>query len=128
MHELVSRVAAATGLDETRAEKAIGIVLSLIRTQGDRDKVDELFAHIPESEALAARHADTGARGAGLLGFLGGSLGGPLAAIGRLQSEGLSMDQIKALGREVLAYAREKADDGLVRQVAESIPGLSAYL
>jgi hypothetical protein len=38
------------------------------------------------------------------------------------------MGEIKAVGYEVLAYAKEKAGDGLVREVAGSIPGLSGHL
>jgi hypothetical protein len=127
MHELLTRVIAATGLDEMRAEAAVGIVLSLIRGEGDRQKVDELFALLPGAQALADKHA--GARsGGGLAGLMGGVLGGPLAAVGKLQAAGLSMDEINVLGRELLGFAREKAGEPLVDEVAGSIPGLSRYL
>lgn len=129
MQELISRVAAKTGLAEAKAEKAVGIVLSLIRTQGDQRKVGELFARLPGADELALSHGGDGARGGGLLGLLGGGLmGGPLAAVAKLQAAGLSMEEIKGLGQETLAYAREKAGDGLVRDVAGSIPGLSSYV
>lgn len=127
MNELLARVTAATGLDETRAEKAVGIVLSLIRSEGDRHKVGELFARLPGAEALAEKHA--GAKsGGGLAGLLGGAFGSPLAAVGKLQAAGLSMDEINVLGRELLGFAREKAGEPLVNDVAGSIPGLSRYL
>ena len=126
MHELMARVTAATGLDEGRAEKAVGIVLSFIRKEGDRQKVDELFAKLPGAEELAARHAE--AKSGGLLGMFGGALGGPLAAVGKLQAAGLSMDQINVLGRELLGFARERAGEPLANDVAASIPGLSRYL
>jgi hypothetical protein len=125
MHELIDQVTAATGLDEGRAEKAVGIVLSLIRKEGDRDKVDALFARLPGAETLAERHGQ--ATGGGLAGLLG-AFSGPLAAVGKLQAAGLSMDQINVLGRELLAFAREKAGEPLVNDVASSIPGLSRYL
>ena len=126
MHELMVRVKAATGLEEARAEKAVGIILSLIRKEGDPHKVDELFARLPGAEALADEHAE--AKSGGLLGMFGGALGGPLAAVAKLQAAGLSMDQINVLGRELLGYAREKAGEPLVNDVAGSIPGLSRYL
>ena len=127
MHELMARVTAATGLDEASAEKAVGIVLSLIRKEGDRQKVDELFARLPGADALAKKHA--GAKSGGsLAGLLGGAFGGPLAAVGKLQAAGLSMEQINVLGRELLGFAREKAGEPLVDEVAGSIPGLSRYL
>ena len=55
-------------------------------------------------------------------------MGAPLVAVGKLQAAGLGMAEIKAAGSEVLAFAREKAGDDLVRDVAGSIPGLSSYV
>ena len=64
-----------------------------------------------------------------MLGMLGGGLmGGPLAAIGKLQAAGLNMEQIKVLGTTTLDYAKQKAGADLVRQVAGSIPGLGSYV
>jgi hypothetical protein len=127
MHELVVRVTKATSLDEAGAEKAVGIILSLIRGAGDRHKVDELFARLPGAEALAEKHAGA-ASGGGLAGLFGGAFGGPLAAIAKLQAAGLSMEEINVLGRELLGFAREQAGEPLVDEVAGSIPGLSSYL
>jgi hypothetical protein len=127
MRDLIRRLTAATGIEEAKAEAALGIILSLIKSQGNQQKVDALFAQLPGADELAARHG--GAKGGGLLGRLGGGLmGGPLVAISKLQAAGLSMAQIKSLGTEVLRYAREKAGDELVKDAAGSIPGLSGYL
>ena len=129
MQELIARIVTKTGLDPERAEKALGIMLSLVRTQGNQKKVEELFAMLPGADELARLHGGDGSRGGGLLGLLGGGLmGGPLAAIGKLQATGLNMDQIKGLGSETLAYAREKAGKDLVKQVAGTIPGLGSYV
>jgi hypothetical protein len=51
-----------------------------------------------------------------------------LIAVGKLQAAGLNMDQIKVLGAETLAYAKEQAGEKLVKDVAGSIPGLSGYV
>ncbi len=129
MEELIARIVTNTGLDRARAEKALGIMLSLVRTQGNQQKVGELFANLPGADELAKRYGGDGARGGGLLGMLGGGLmGGPLAAITKLQAAGLNMDQIKGLGAETLAYAKEVAGEDLVKQVAGSIPGLGGYV
>jgi Protein of unknown function VcgC/VcgE (DUF2780) len=129
MQELIARIATKTGLDRQRAEKGLGIMLSLVKTQGNQQKVGELFAKLPGADELAKRHGGDGSRGGGLLGMLGGGLmGGPLVAIGKLQAAGLNMDQIKGLGSETLAYAKEVAGEDLVKQVAGSIPGLSGYV
>src|SRR6476620_10323953 len=129
MQELIARIVTKTGLDPTRAEKALGIMLSLVKTQGNQQKVDELFAKLPGADELARQHGGDGSRGGGLLGILGGGLmGGPLAAISKLQAAGLNMTQIKQLVTETLSYAKEVAGDDLVKQVAGSIPGLGSYV
>ena len=129
MQELIARIVTKTGLDPERAEKALGIMLSLVKTQGNQQKVGELFARLPGADELAQRHSGDGSRGGGLLGMLGGGLmGGPLAAISKLQATGLSMDQIKGLGSETLSYAKEVAGEDLVKKVAGSIPGFGGYV
>lgn len=129
MQELIARIATATGLDSDRAEKALGIMLSLVRTQGNQQKVGELFSRLPGAAELADRYGRDGSRGGGLLGMLGGGLmGGPLAAVSKLQAAGLNREQIKTLGSETLSFAKEKAGEDLVKQVAGSIPGLGSYV
>ncbi|MFO1123073.1 MAG: DUF2267 domain-containing protein [Hyphomicrobiales bacterium] len=128
MDELVTKISAATGLAPEKAEQALGIMLNLVRTQGNQNKVAELFARLPGAEALVARHGGDGASTGGLLGMLaGGMMGGPLAAVTKLSAAGLSMEQIKAVGTITMDYAKAKAGNDLVRQVAGSIPGLSGY-
>jgi len=131
MQELIDRVVAATGLPPDKATKALGIVLNLIQTQGNQNKVKELLDKMPGAAELAAGQGGDGAGkgGGGLLGMLaGGMMGGPLAAVSKLTAAGLSMDQIKALGTTTLDYAKEKAGPQLVKEVAGSIPGLSGYV
>ena len=102
---------------------------SLLRNQGDRGKVEALFAKLPGAAELAAREGGDGAAKGGLLGLLGGGLmGGPLAAISKLSAAGLSTDQIKQVGTLTLAHAKAKAGPDLVREVAGSIPGLSGFV
>lgn len=129
MQDLIDRIVEKTGLAPDIAEKAAGIMLSLVKTQGDKAKVTQLFDAIPGANELAQLHGGDGARGGGLMGMLGGGMmGGPLAAVSKLQATGLSMDQIKVLGKETLGYAKEKAGEELVKDVASSIPGISGYL
>ena len=129
MQELIARIVTKTGLTPERAEKALGIMLSLVKTQGNQQKVGELFALLPGANELAQRYGGDGAPAGGLLRILGGGLmGAPLAAISKLQAAGLSMDQIKGLGAETLGYAKEVAGDDLVKQVAGSIPGVGGYV
>jgi hypothetical protein len=131
MQDLIGRIVTATGLPEDKATRALGIVLNLIQTQGNQNKVQELFDKLPGAAELARDQGGDGAGrgGGGLLGMLaGGMMGGPLAAVSKLTSAGLSMDQIKALGTTTLDYAKEQAGAQLVKDVAGSIPGLSGYV
>ena len=131
MQELIDRIVTATGLPAEKASRALGIVLNLIQTQGNQNKVGELMDKLPGARDLVQRHGGDGAGrgGGGLLGMLaGGMMGGPLAAISKLSAAGLSMDQIKSLGTVSLDYAKEKAGPELVKEVAGAIPGLSGYV
>jgi hypothetical protein len=129
MQDLIDRIVTATGLGAEKAEQAIGILLNLVKTQGNQNKIGELFAKLPGADELAAKFGGDGAGKGGLLGMLaGGMMGGPLAAITKLSAAGLSTGQIKQLGKLTLDYAKEKAGPDLVRQVAGSIPGLSGYV
>ena len=131
MQDLIDRIVTAAGVTPEKAAKALGIVLNLIQTQGNQNKVGELMDKLPGARALVQQHGGDGAGhgGGGLLGMLaGGMMGGPLAAISKLSAAGLSMDQIKALGTTTLDYAKEKAGPELVKEVAGAIPGLSGYV
>lgn len=131
MQDLIDRIMASTGMPQEKVTKALGIMLNLIQTQGNQNKVGELFGKMPGAAELAREQGGDGAGrgGGGLLGMLaGGMMGGPLAAVSKLTAAGLSMDQIKALGTITLDYAKEKAGPQLVKEVAGSIPGLSGYV
>ncbi len=125
MQELIDRIVAATGLSADKAEQALGIMLGLVKTQGNQAKVGELLAKLPGAADLAEKYSG----GGGLLAAMGGGLmGGPLVAISKLSAAGLNMDQIKQVGTLTLDHAKEKAGAQLVREVAGSIPGLSGYV
>lgn len=126
MQDLIDRISAALNIDQATAEKAVGTVLALVRRHGDQSRVGELFAKLPGADRLAAAHDE---KPGGMLGALSGALGGgPMAAAAKLRAAGLDMEQSKALGREVLSYAKERAGTPLVKQVAGSIPGLGKYV
>ena len=129
MQELIAAISAETGLDAAKAERALGIMLNLVRSQGNQAKTAELFDKLPGATALADLHGGDGAAKGGLLGMLGGGLmGGPLAAIAKLSAAGLSMDQIKQVGTMTLDHAKRQAGEALVKDVAGSIPGLGGYV
>ncbi len=123
MQKIIAEIATASGLDLGKSEKAIGIMLGLIRAQGHGAKVDELFLKLPGADALADKH------GGGLMSQMaGGMMGGPLVAITRMQAAGVNTEQAKIAGAMFLDYAKKTAGETLVRQAAANIPGVGGYL
>ena len=131
MEQLISQLASQFGIDEALAHKAVGMVLSLLQNQGDAGAVSELFEKLPGAGDLAAQYADGGS-GGGIGGMLGGLMGGgageAMKLVGALQSDGLSMDQIKGIGGGLLEHAKQEGGEDLVRRAVEGIPGVSDYI
>jgi hypothetical protein len=129
MQKLIDDIRLQTGSDSLKAEKAVGILLNLVATQGDKLKVAALFDQMPGAQALVAKHGGDGAGGVGLMGILaGGMMGGPLAMITKLQAIGFTTEQIKQIGTLTLDYAKAQAGIKAVREAAANIPGLNSYI
>lgn len=126
MEELLGRVTAATGLDAAKAQTAVGHVLAFLQKEGPPEDMSQLIAALPGAqEAIAAVAGD----GGGMLGGLMSSMGGGIMVLGqKLMSEGLSMDQIKSLSSELLAFGREKAGEDVMGRIVSSVPGLSQFV
>ena len=129
MNELIERIVENVGIDAATAEKAVGIIMNFLLSEGPRDKVRELLARIPGGEAYAAQAAEPAESGFGGFGGLGSLMGGGMMkAFNELTGAGLNMAQIQAVTRETVHYARDKAGEDLVGQVVGSIPGLSQFV
>lgn len=129
MQDLIAAITELTTLDALKAEKAVGILLNLVATQGDKTKVAALFDKMPGAAELVKTHGGDGAGGGGLMGILaGGMMGGPLAMITKLQATGLNVDQIKQVGTLTLAHAKKRAGIKAVREAAANIPGINTYI
>ncbi|MGI9387854.1 MAG: DUF2267 domain-containing protein [Methyloligellaceae bacterium] len=132
MQDLINTIVSKLGIDGALAEKAIGIVLSMLKSEGPSDKVGELLSKLPGAEDLIDKASDSGeGAGGGLGGLVASALGGgnPLMdTLSKLQSAGLDIDQAQKIGLEVLGFAKENAGEDLVKEVADSIPGLSQFI
>ncbi len=127
MEELLQRVAASADIPIEKARAAVGMILAFLRKEGPTAEVDALLADIPGG--LAAFGIETGAKAGGLLGGLAGMIGGGLMGLAaQLSSLGLSMSEMQTIGKEVLAFAREKVGDERLGQIVAAIPGLSQFL
>jgi len=119
MDELVARIVSNAGIERPVAERAVGIILDFLATEGPADKVQGLFARLPgAAEAAKAAHAESG----------GGMLGGIMGVGSRLMSAGLAMSGIQGVTRELVAYARDKAGSEDIDEVVAAIPGLSQFV
>jgi hypothetical protein len=121
MDELVGRIVSNVGIERPVAERAVGVILDFLHTEGPADKVEALLGRLPgAAEAIAAARAE----GGGLFGGMGGIMG-----VGsRLMSAGLGMGEIQGVTHELIAYAREKAGDEDLNGIVDAIPGLSQFI
>ena len=128
MEELISRITAASGLDESLARKAIGIILAFLQKEGPAAEISQLMAALPGAQELA--DAEGGAKG-GLMGAIGGMMGGGggvMALGGQLMGAGLSMGQIQSVSKEMFTVGREKAGEDAMGAIVGAIPGLGQFV
>ena len=119
MDELVARIVASVGVDQTIAERAVGIILDFLATEGPADDVQKLFAQLPGSAGAAEAAHDAGGSG---------MFGGIMGVGSRLMAAGLGMGEIQGVTRELIAFAREKAGSDRVDAVVGAIPGLGQFV
>ncbi len=119
MDELIARLVANVGVEREAAEKAVGIILDFLRNEGPPDKVQALLDSMPGAEHLIQAQEASGG---------GMAMGGIMGAGTKLMAAGLSMDQVQAVTRETIAYAREKAGDEAIGEIVGAIPGLSQFI
>jgi hypothetical protein len=54
--------------------------------------------------------------------------GGLMGLAGQLTGLGLGMDQMRAVGHEIFAFARERLGEDKVGAIIASIPGLAGFV
>ncbi len=123
MNELVERVSTSAGIEPESAQKAIGLILNFLMKEGPEAQVNAIIEKIPgarQAMSGAAAEEDGGTTLSGVTSAGGGLMG----LAGQLSGLGLSMGEMQTIGREVLGYAREKAGEDVVGEVAGAIPGM----
>jgi hypothetical protein len=125
MDELIARASAAAGLDTQTAAKSIGVILAFLQKEGPADEVGEIIAAVPgASDLIAASQPSSG--GGGIFAKLPGA--GLIGLAGQLTGLGLGMDQMRAVGHEIFAFAREQLGEDKVGTIIASIPGLAGFV
>ena len=119
MDELTARLATKAGIDDAVAERAIGIVLSFLCSEGPSDKVQALIAQIPGAEdAIAASNN----------GVLINLMGGGVVAVGtRLMGLGPRMGEIQNVAREFFRSGRDKIGADQMGEITAGTPRLSQF-
>jgi hypothetical protein len=131
MEEVIARVASAANIAPDQAQRAIGIILAFLKKEGPADEVDGMLQALPGAEEAAAAGASDNPSGGGLMGGLMSMMGGGGGLMGlaaKLTGVGLGTGEMASVGKELFAYAREKAGDERVNQVASAIPGLGQFI
>ena len=137
MEELIQRIVTSVGIPESLAKTAVGIILNMFQKEGDAGAVASLMNAMPGAGDLASAAAsatsdgDSGGGLGGLMGAAASMLGGDspvMGMVGDLTGAGLSIDQAKGVGSELMNFATEKAGSDVVAEVAGSIPGLDQLL
>jgi hypothetical protein len=124
MNEILARIAAAAGLDEATATKAIGLILGFLQKEGPAGPVAELIAKFPGAPELI--QAASG--GGGLMGMIGSGMGGIMGLGSQLMGAGLSMPQIQTVSKELFAVAREHVGDEIMGEIVQNVPGLNQFI
>src|SRR5690348_10209376 len=118
MDELLDRLVTNVGVDRGVAEKAVGIVLAFLLKEGPSEKVQALVNQMPGAEVAVQAAATEGGFG----------MGGIMGVGTKLMAAGLGMDQMQAVTREIIGYAREKIGEDAVGEIVGSIPGLGQFV
>jgi Protein of unknown function VcgC/VcgE (DUF2780) len=126
----IDQVAAKAGLDPQTAERAAGIILSVIQQEVDPALAAKVFAKLPGAAELAAANVATAGSGGFLSGFANTILGekaGTLAAgMTQLQGLGLSLVQIETAVATLLSFVKATGGAGLAGKISAAIPGLAS--
>lgn len=119
MNEIITRVAAAAGLDDAVATKAVGFILNFLKKEGPADSVGQMVAAFPNGEELIAQAQAS----AGMF-----TMPGVMGLGTQLMGAGLSMPQMQAVGKEMFAVAAEQAGPEAVGKIVSAIPGLGQFV
>lgn len=122
MEELIQRIIAKVGIDESVAKSAVSVIMSFLHKEGPSDKVEQLAAKIGGEDMLGSAGDDADSTLGGMMG------GGAMAVLGELQGLGLDMGEIQGVTQETISFAKEKGGEDLVNDIVSAIPGLGQFV
>ncbi len=122
MEELIQRIIAKVGIDESVAKSAVSVIMSFLHKEGPSEKVEQLANQIGAGDLLGQAGGESDSMMGGMMG------GGAMAVLGELQGLGLGMDEIQGVTRETISFAKEKGGEDVVNEIVSAIPGLSQFI
>jgi hypothetical protein len=122
MEELLQRIVAKVGIDESVAKSAVSVIMSFLHKEGPSEKVEQLAGQIGGEDLLSQSGSDADSMLDGIMG------GGAMAVLGELQGLGLDMGEIQGVTQETISFAKEKGGEDLVNEIVSAIPGLSQFV
>ena len=133
---LFPEAAAKTGLSETQVIAALAGSLGLIRKHADPAKAKALFTAVPGTADLAEAGSEAAPKSGGLLGGLmkaaggsgGAAMSDAMALQGRLQKQGVGLDELKRLLPVAREFVRRETGRDLLGDTLRSIPGVGGML
>jgi len=117
--DLVQQVIANLEVDEGKAEKGIGAILTAFRMSADKDTFEKVKHAVPAAESYMGRALMSGARTGEMSAMVGpAGLAAALAAAGWLK------DDIPRLGRLVIEFLRPAVGTAAIEKFLERAPTL----
>ena len=140
VQDIINTISNKVDIDPTTMEKVVGTIFSVLQHETEGTGAAALFDKLPGSLELAQKYdvmaAGAASNGGGLLGSLTSALGGALGektgalvnGISALEASGLSLDQIRKAGAELIEQAKAAAGPATVNQALAQVPSLKSQL
>lgn len=126
MHTLVDRITEKTGLEPSKVEPAVGVILNFIAKNSTKEELKALLVAFPAAEGFLA--IDEATENKGLFGGLASKMNasvGVLAALNEMTNLGLSVQEIQDVAKETVGYTRERVGPEMADEIIARVPGLA---
>jgi hypothetical protein len=117
--ELLQQVMANLEIDESKAQKGIGAILTALRMSSGKETFEHVKGVVPNAESMMGHAMMSGARTAEIVAPFG-----PSGLMAALAAAGIGKDDVPRLGRIVMEYLRPSVGSPVVDAFLEKAPAL----
>jgi hypothetical protein len=128
MADIVSDLAAQSGLTTEQAQKGLGTVLAYFKESLPADAFAKVSEAVPSSDKIMAAAGLGEEKSGGIIETIKGAVsklfgsGGPGALLTKLSSLGISAEQAMAFIPRVMDYLKGKLPDAVTKQISGLLP------